>query len=102
VLGWNGAVPYADFVAQLERAGLSVRSFAELIGMNPNSITNYARRGELPQHIALIAVLVSEMAARGVDYRSAVAKVAPTKKPRGATRRGHFGGDRQESLDLLS
>ncbi|RWE30567.1 XRE family transcriptional regulator [Mesorhizobium sp.] len=93
---------YADFLAELERAGLSVRSFAELIGMNPNSITNYARRGELPQHIALVAVLVAEMAASGIDYRTAIAKVAPTKKPRGATRRGHFGGDRQASLDLRS
>lgn len=79
-----------------------MRSFAELIGMNPNSVTNYARRGELPQHIALVAVLVAEMAVRGVDYRIAIAKVAPTKKPRGATRSGHFGGDRQASLDLRS
>ena len=95
-------MPYAEFLFELERAGLSVRSFAALIGMNPNSITNYAGRGELPQHIALVAVLVAEMAARGLDFRSAIAKVAPTKKPRGAARRGHFGGDRQARLDLLS
>ncbi|WP_349963473.1 XRE family transcriptional regulator [Rhizobium sp. ZPR3] len=94
-------MPYIDFLGELERAGLSVRGFAELIGMNPNSITNYAK-GELPQHIALVAVLVAEMAARGVDYRTAIAKVAPKKKPRGATRRGHFGGDRQTSLDFRS
>jgi hypothetical protein len=95
-------VPYTEFLAELERAGLSVRSFAELIGMNPNSITNYARKGELPQHIALVAVLVGEMATNGLSYRSAIAKVSPTKKPRGATRRGHFGGDRQTNLDLQS
>jgi len=70
--------------------------------MNPNSITNYAGRGELPQHIALVAVLVGEMAVRGLDYRTVIAKVAPTKKPRGASRRGHFGGDRQVHLDLES
>lgn len=95
-------MPYAEFLAELERAGLSVRSFAELIGMNPNSITNYAGKGELPQHIALVAVLVGEMAANGLGYRSAIAKVSPTKKPRGATRQGHFGGDRQANLDLQS
>jgi hypothetical protein len=95
-------MPYVKFLAELERAGLSVRSFAEMIGMNPNSITNYAGRGELPQHIALVAVLVGEMAAHGLDYRTAIAKVAPTKKPRGATRRGHFGGDRQVDMDLES
>ena len=95
-------MPYAEFLVELERSGLTVRRFAELIGMNPNSITNYAGRGELPQHIALVAVLVAEMATRGLDYRSAIAKVAPTKKPRGATRRGHFGGARQANLDLRS
>jgi len=95
-------VPYSEFLAELERAGLSVRCFAELIGMNPNSITNYAGRGELPQHIALVAVLVAEMATRGLDYRNAIAKVAPTRKPRGAVRRGRFGGDRQANLDLRS
>lgn len=95
-------MPYAEFLAELERAGLSVRSFAELIGMNPNSITNYAGRGDLPQHIALVAVLVAEMSTRGLDYRNAIAKVAPTRKPRGAARRGRFGGDRQASLDLGS
>ncbi len=93
-------MPYALFLAELDRAGLSVRSFAELVGMNPNSITNYAGRGELPQHIGLLAVLIAEMAVGGLNYRAAIAKVAPTKKPRGATRRGHFGGDRQANLDL--
>lgn len=93
-------MPYVEFLVELERAGLSVRGFAELIGMNPNSITNYAGRGELPQHIALVAVLVAEMATRGLDYRNVIAKVAPTRKPRGAARRGRFGGDPQASLDL--
>lgn len=92
---------YAEFLEELLRAGLSVRAFAELIGMNPNSISNYARDAALPTHLALIAVLVAELSEKGVDYRLAMAKVelAP-KKPRGAARRGHFGGDRQNSLDL--
>lgn len=74
----------------------------DLIGMNPNSITNYTGRGDVPQHIAPIAVLVAEMSANGIDYRAAIAKVAPTRQPRGATRRGYFGGDRQANLDLRS
>lgn len=94
---------YAEFLEELARAGLSVRAFAELIGMNPNSISNYARVGELPTHLALIAVLVGEISALGGDYRSAMSKVdlAP-KKPRGAARLGHFGGDRQTNLDLTA
>jgi hypothetical protein len=96
-------MPYPEFLSVLEKAGLSVRAFAELIGMNPNSIYNYARVGELPTHIALISVLVAELGRRGVDYRRVMAKVelAP-KKPRGGARRGHFGGDPQVSLDFVT
>lgn len=86
-----------------QKAGLSVRDFAKLIGMNPNSLSNYAHRGEseLPSHIALIAVLVSGVAEKGGDYRRTMSKVvlAP-KKPRGGAKRGHFGGDLQQVLDL--
>jgi hypothetical protein len=92
---------YANFLLELERVGLSVRAFAELVGMNPNSVSNYARRGELPTHLALIAALIAELGSHGLDYRQAIARVevAP-KKPRGGARRGRFGGDRQISLDL--
>ncbi len=92
---------YSEFLAELGKAGLSVRAFAELIGMNPNSISNYARTGELPTHLALITVLVVGVSALGGDYRQIISKVevAP-KKPRGGARQGHFGGDRQTNLDL--
>ena len=93
---------YDDFLSELIAAGLSVRAFAELIGMNPNSITNYARAG-VPSHLCFIAVLVAEASAQGIDFRRAMSRVdvAP-KKPRGGARHGHFGGDRQNSLDLSS
>lgn len=92
---------YTDFLGELEKAGLSVRAFAELIGMNPNSISNYARTGELPTHLALIVVLVVGISEMGGDYRSIMSKVklAP-KKPRGGARKGHFGGNRQTNLDF--
>lgn len=94
-------MPYAEFLLELEKAHLSVRAFAELVGMNPNSISNYARKGELPGHLALIVVLIVGIRELGGDYRQIMSKVAvPPKKPRGAARKGHFGGDRQESLDL--
>jgi transcriptional regulator with XRE-family HTH domain len=95
-------MPYADFIIELQRAGLSVRAFAELVGMNPNSISNYARSGDVPVHLGLICVLVAELHAHGVNYRESMARVgvAP-KKPRGGAKQGRFGGDRQTSfLDL--
>jgi len=92
---------YSDFLAELQKIGLSVRAFAELIGMNPNSLSNYASHKELPAHIALIAVLVTGLAERGGDFRQIMSRVALTpKKPRGSARRGRFGGDPQQAMDF--
>ncbi len=92
---------YADFLAELGKAGLSVRAFAELTGMNPNSISNYARNGELPKHLALIAVLIVGISELGGDYRQIMSAVELTpQKPRGGARQGQFGGDRQTKLGL--
>jgi hypothetical protein len=94
---------YADFLSELGKAGLSIRAFAELIGMNPNSISNYARSGELPTHLALIAVLVVAISEMGGDYRRIMSKVALTpKKPRGRARLGHFGCQSALNFDPLS
>ena len=79
---------YEDFHKELRKAGLSVRQFAELIGMNPNSISNYARAGELPTHLALIAVLVVGISEMGGDYRRIMSRVERVrKKPRGSAHR---------------
>ena len=94
---------YADFVEELRKAGLSVRAFAKLIGMNPNSISNYARCGELPTHLALIAVLIVGVDETGGDYREVISRVQVVpKKPRGSGRRGCFGGDRRGRASNLS
>ncbi len=94
---------YNDFLLELGQAGLSVRAFAELIGMNPNSVSNYSRAGEVPGHLAVLAVLVSEMGVKGLDFRRVIARAEVTlKKPRGRVRPSHFGGDRQAPLDLKS
>jgi transcriptional regulator with XRE-family HTH domain len=94
---------YAEFQAELTRAGLTVRAFAGLIGMNPNSVSNYARVNELPTHLALIVALIGEMGARGLDFRSVMNKVELTpKRARGRAQRGSFGGDPQVPLDLGS
>ncbi len=92
---------YEQFLSELGKAGLSVRAFAELVGMNRNSVSNYASREEIPHHLALLAVLFGEMNIRGIAYRDIVARVGMTRKrPRGRAKPGRFGGDRQEELDL--
>jgi len=93
---------YAEFLAELGKVGLSVRAFAGLVGMNPNSVSNYARAGEVPVHLALIAVLAVGISEMGGDFRRVMSKVEATpKKPRGGARQGHFGGDPQANLDLV-
>ena len=92
---------YDEFLAELGKAGLSVRAFANLLGMNPNSVSNYAKAGEVPRHLACIGALLAEMNVHGVDFQSAIKRVSRDgKKPRGRGRPGRFGGDKQEQLEL--
>jgi hypothetical protein len=94
---------YEEFLRQLGKAGLTVRTFAELIGMNRNSVSNYARRGEVPAHLAVIAALMGEMREHSLDFRAVLERIAfEPKRPRGGAKRGRFGGDRQNDLDFGS
>ena len=92
---------YSDFLAELKKAGLSVAAFAKLIGMNPNSVSNYSKAGTVPDHLAMIAVLIRGIYTLGGDYRAIMSTVPRTpKKPRGSAQKGRFGADRQIRLDI--
>jgi hypothetical protein len=92
---------YSDFLVELHRGNLTVRAFAEIVGRNPNSVSNYAIRGNVPDHLALIASLIGELQSHRIDYGPAVERVKPVrKKPRGRSRAGRFGGDPQEQLEF--
>jgi len=89
---------YDEFKRHVGKAGLTIRAFAEILKLNPASISNYAKTGEVPSHWAVIVVLLAELAELKVDCREVLAKadIAP-KKARGAGK-GKFGGDRQNLL----
>jgi lambda repressor-like predicted transcriptional regulator len=94
---------YRDFLTELRKAGLSVRAFAKLIGMNPNSVSNYASIGEVPKHLSVIAALLAEMSIQGIAFRPAVERVnSNPQRPRGRGRPGRFGGDKQEQFSFDS
>lgn len=94
---------YEGFKRQLGKAGLTVREFAELLNMSSNSLTNYAKAGEVPSHLAVIAVLMAEMAEHGLDFREAVSKIKiEPKKARGANENKRFGGTARGSRGLGS
>ena len=94
---------YDAFIAELARAGLTIREFASLLGMRPNSITNNRMRGEVPDHLAVIAALLSELRLAGVSGAPIFARLGLTKKKtRGAATIGRFAGDKQGTLELRS
>jgi len=83
---------YDEFQRQLGKAGITIREFSMLIKMNSNSVTNYAKSGVVPSHLAVIASLLGEMAERKIDFRDVLSKIEiEPKKPRG-TGTGRFGG----------
>lgn len=95
---------YEEFISELGKAGLSVRKFADLVGMRPNSVSNNAKRGEVPTHLAVIAALLSELGAHRIPIDPIFSRLNLTKgakKPRGASAAGKFGGDKQGRLELL-
>lgn len=59
---------YAEFRRHLGKAGLTVNAFADYVGVKPNSVSNYARKGGVPRNYALLAVLMGDAADRGVDF----------------------------------
>jgi len=65
---------YDVFKAELKRAKLSVKAFAEILNMNPTSITNYRRIGSVPKHLATIAVLIAALTERGISYEEIIEK----------------------------
>ena len=74
-------VTYSEFVAELDRASLSIRAFAALLGMRPNSISNYASVGEVPAHLGLIAALLAELKTHRIGFDAAIARAAHHHKP---------------------
>ncbi len=81
---YHSPMDYLTFKKNLTHAGLSIREFADLLHMNKNSITNYAKHGEVPVHLGIIAQLIVALADRRIDFRKvfAGAQVRP-KRSRG-------------------
>ncbi|MCW2248056.1 hypothetical protein M2352_003690 [Azospirillum fermentarium] len=92
---------YDDFITELNKAGLSVRRFAELMSMQPNSVSNNKKKGDVPVHLAVIASLLAEMASRDIDYAPIFERLElGRKKPRGGAKLGKFAGNPQGMLEL--
>lgn len=84
---------YEEFQRQLGKAGLTIKSFADLVKMNKNSVSNYSKIGSVPAHLALIATLLAEIVELGGDIKVIVSKIKiEPKLPRGRSRQQKDNG----------
>jgi transcriptional regulator with XRE-family HTH domain len=86
---------YEEFQRHIGKAGLKLVEFASLMDLSPVTISNYRKGGSVPRHLSTIAVLLGEMAERGIDFRAIFAAndIAPKKARRLGSRK--FGGYKQ-------
>ncbi|MFX4154580.1 XRE family transcriptional regulator [Aliarcobacter butzleri] len=60
---------YEELKRNIRKAGLDIKDFAELIKVNPNSITNLKKKESVSKNLGIIAVLLGEMVDKGLDYK---------------------------------
>ncbi len=90
---------YEEFKRRLGKAGVSAKDFAVVIGLNPNSVTNYAKVGVVPKHLAIMVTLMAELAENGLDFRPPLMQLGPKRgRPRGPSTGEPFGGFSQSGL----
>jgi len=93
---------YDEFLRHLEKAGLTISTFSELLGMNRHTLYNRRKLGWMPTHIAVIAALLGEMANKGLDYRTVLAPLHIERKPAGGiAATGVFAGHKQKGHGAL-
>lgn len=91
---------YDEFQRHIGKAGLKLHEFASMMDMSRVSLSNYRKKGDVPRHLSMIAVLIGEMAERGIDFQAILTQFDNSpKKPRGSGT-GRFCGDKQENLDI--
>ncbi len=75
---------YEEFRRHIGKAGLTNKAFAELVAINEKSVTNMAQKPEVPNHYAVIALLMGELADNSVEFKSKILKLELKEaKPRG-------------------
>lgn len=65
---------YTEFKRHLGKGGLSLTQFASLVDVSPTAVTNYASKGSVPRHYAVLAVLLGDAADNGSDFRAVLSR----------------------------
>ena len=58
---WSHCMTYAELQMTLLEMDLSIKDLATLLGMNPNSITNYKSTGIIPLNLAITVTLITHL-----------------------------------------
>jgi hypothetical protein len=79
---------YREFRRQLGKAGVTVNDYSSLLHVRPSSISNYAKKGFVPQAHAIIAVALGEAGDNGTDFLALLARygVSPERSTADAGR----------------
>ncbi|MET3463914.1 helix-turn-helix domain-containing protein [Variovorax atrisoli] len=89
---------YEEFKRRLGKAGLSLKEFAELVGVSSNTVSNYAARGTVPPHLAVEVTLMGELAELGADFRKALQELELKERKLRNAGNGISNGGKQKSL----
>ena len=60
---------------ELLEIGLSIKDLANLLGMNPNSITNYKRTKVIPLNLAITISLISYLKKTGITPENIINEI---------------------------
>jgi|JI10StandDraft_1071094.scaffolds.fasta_scaffold1370990_2 DNA-binding CsgD family transcriptional regulator len=66
---------YADLQINLIEMGLSIKDLANLLSMNPNSITNYKSNGMIPINLAITISLIASLKKAGLSPEDIINEV---------------------------
>lgn len=77
------AMPYKEFCRHVAKAGFSLKDFGDLVGLRQASLSNMRPKG-VPNHWALVATLMGELAEVDVDVRAVVRHQFDKLKPKAA------------------
>lgn len=65
---------YPEFRRHLGKAGITLNDYAALLHVRPNSMSNYAKKGFVPQQHAIIAVAMGDSGDRGTNFGELMAR----------------------------
>lgn len=66
---------YQELQIELLKIGFTIKDLANLIGMNPNSITNYKSKDLIPLNLAIILSLITSLKNNGIDPETIINEV---------------------------